>query len=303
MSWLLRQMMGQARLMDAAGEGGDTGGGAGGGSGGAPAGGEGGAGGAGDGKGESGGEGGQGGQGDPAGKKPSDEEARLLKENMKKKEQIEKLGKDLEAAKAVLGQLDELGGLDNIKALVQKQKDDETKALEAKGEWERLKERMAGEHKTAVKGLEDTIADLRNQLAAKDSQIVELSIGTQFSQSQFIASELTLTPSKARVVYGDYFDVVDGQVVGYDKPRGAANRTAIVDASGEPVAFEAALKKIVESDPDRDHLIKAKVKSGAGSDNRAPASAAREAVQRRQEQAKTGVSRIAAGLGKLGKIV
>lgn len=301
MSWLLKQMMGQARLMDAAGEGGDTGGGAGGG---------GQAGGQGDGgqsapnsdKSKAGGEGGQGGQGDPA-RKPSDEEARLLKENMKKKDQIEKLGKDLESAKAVLSQLEELGGLDAVKALVQKQKDDETRALEAKGEWERLKERMAGEHKTAVKTLEDQIAALRGELDASKSQIVELSIGTQFSQSQFIAQELTLTPSKARVVYGDYFDVQDGKVIGYDKPRGAANRTAIVDASGEPVAFEAALKKIVESDPDRDHLIKAKVKPGAGSDNRAPASAARQAVQARQEQNKTGVSRIAAGLGKLGKIV
>ncbi|MFM0095668.1 hypothetical protein PQQ87_08645 [Paraburkholderia nemoris] len=300
MSWLLKQMMGQARLMDAAGEGGDPGGGAGGGAEGA-GGGDGGAGG-GDGKTKPGGEGGQGGQGDPTKRTPSDEEARLLKENMKKKDQIEKLSKDLEGAKAVLGQLEELGGLDAIKALVQKQKDDETRALEAKGEWERLKERMAGEHKAATKALEDQIAALRGELDASKNQIVELSIGTQFSQSQFIAQELTLTPSKARVVYGDYFDVQDGKVIGYDKPRGAANRTAIVDASGEPVAFEAALKKIVEADPDRDHLIKAKIKPGAGSDNRAPASAARQAVAARQEQNKTGVSRIAAGLGKLGKI-
>ncbi|MFW6855378.1 DUF6651 domain-containing protein [Burkholderia gladioli] len=304
MNPLLMRLMKQARLMDAAADGdglGGSGGGGGGPAGGAAAGGEGGAG-QGGSKANAGGEGGQGGHGDPGTKKPSDEEARLLKENMKRKEQIEKLTSENATLKSLSAQLDELGGLDTLRSLVQSQKDAETRALEEKGEWDRLKERMAGEHKSAVKSLEDTVADLRNQIAARDGQIVELSIGTQFSQSGFIANELTLTPSKARVIYGEHFDLKDGVVVGYDKPRGAATRTALIDGSGEPLAFEAALKKIVDADPDRDHVIKAKMKPGAGSATTVASSTARAHVAARQEANRSGVSKIAAGLPSLGKI-
>lgn len=287
MNPLLKRLLMQARLMEAAGEGGDPGAGA-------PT-----------------GDKSKADETPPADKKVeptatdkkvSDEEARLLKENMKKKGQIDQLAKDLSDAKTLIQQLEELGGLDSFKTIVQKQKEDETKALEAKGEWERLKERMAGEHKSSVKSLEDQIKALQDQIGQKEGVIEELSVGSQFSQSPYITGELTLTPSKARVVYGPYFDVQEGKVVGYDKPRGSANRTAIVDASGEAMSFEEALKKIVEADPDRDHLIKAKAKQGAGSASSVPASTVRQHVQQRQEANKTGVSRIAAGLGRLGKI-
>ncbi|MCY1309996.1 hypothetical protein D9M70_601460 [compost metagenome] len=108
-----------------------------------------------------------------------------------------------------------------------------------------------------------------------------------------------MTPSKARVIYGQHFDLVDGKVVGYDKPRGAANRTALVDSLGEPVQFEEALRKIVEADPDKDHLLKAKVKPGAGSGNRVTPSSAGK------QDTKTDASsfdKIAAGLKSLGNL-
>ncbi len=54
-------------------------------------------------------------------------------------------------------------------------------------------------------------------------------------------------------------------MVGYDKPRGAQNRTALVDQYGNAIAFDHAMRKIVEADPEKDHLLRSKVKPGAGS--------------------------------------
>jgi len=223
------------------------------------------------------------------GKKPSDEEARLLKENMKKKEQLDKANAELKKAQEMLKSFE---GIDPVavKKLLEDQRTAEEKALEAKGDWDRLKARMAEEHGKEVQTLQEQIKQLSEQLNNTQGTIKDLSIGTQFSQSKFIAEELTLTPAKARVIYGDYFDVEDGKVVGYDKPRGAANRTAIVDQYGNSVAFEDALRKIVEADPEKDHLLKSKMKPGAGSDSRKPAGSTKPEVPA------DGISKIASGL-------
>jgi hypothetical protein len=67
------------------------------------------------------------------------------------------------------------------------------------------------------------------------------------------------------VVYGDHFESENGTVVAYDKPKGAEGRTKLIDGSGNPLGFEAAIKKLVDSDPERDNLVKSKVAPGAGS--------------------------------------
>ena len=221
--------------------------------------------------------------------KPSDEEARLLKENMKKKEALDKANAELKKTQDALKAFE---GIDPeaVRKLLADQKSAEEKALEAKGDWDRLKGRMAEEHGKEVKTLQDQIAALSAKLNNTEGTIKDLSIGTQFSQSKFISEELTLTPAKTRVIYGDYFDVEDGKVVGYDKPRGAANRTAIVDQYGNSVDFEGALRKIIEADPEKDHLLKSKMKQGAGSDSRKPSG------QTKQEVPADGISKIASGL-------
>ena len=273
------------KYMAPAGEGGSDGGGTGTGTG---EGGKGGTGGEGEGSGE--GEGGEGAPGGEGGaKKPTDEEARLLKENMKKKGQIDELTKKLNDATGVLTQLEALGGLEAIQALVNEKKDAETKGLEAKGDYERLKQRMVEEHTSEVNKIKGQLKDASDAVSKLNAQINELTIGAQFSNSQFIAGELTLTPAKARVIYGDHFDLVEGQVVGYDKPRGAANRTALVDGYGNNVAFDQALAKIVAADPEKDHLLKDKTRPGAGSDTR-------KTGQQREEAPTDSVSKISAGL-------
>lgn len=232
----------------------------------------------------------------PSDKTPgvSDNEAKLLKEVMQKKDALKKASDELNDLKAKLSEFD---GIDPaaIKTLLAEKKSAEEKQLEAKGEWERLKARMAEEHGKEVTSVKEQLESLRSQLAQKDAVIGNLSVGTQFSQSKFIADELILPPSKARVVYGDYFDVAeDGSVVGYDKPRSAANRTALVNGQGDNLSFDEALRKIVEADPEKDRMLKSKIKPGAGSDTK-------PGVKPNQKPVEVdSVSKIASGLKLLG---
>lgn len=198
------------------------------------------------------------------GKQPTDEEARLLKEVMKNKEQRLQLKKDLDAATEKLKQFDGLD-VDALKELAAKQRTAEDQQLEAKGEWERLKTRMAQEHQTATSTLETRVKELEASLAERESTINEMTVGSSFNNSQFITGETTLTPQKARVIFGGHFELEDGKVVGYDKPKGASNRTQLVNSSGDPVSFEDAMRKIIDADSDRDHLLKSGVKPGAKS--------------------------------------
>jgi hypothetical protein len=228
-------------------------------------------------------------------KKPSDEEARLLKENMKKKEDLKKATEELVKAQTRLKEFD---GIDPeaIKKLLAERSAAETKSLEDKGEWDRLKQRMAEEHAKDGETLRTEIKALKEKLGNTEGTIKELSIGSMFSQSNFIAEELTLTPSKARVIYGEFFDLEDGTVVGYDKPRGAQGRTAIVDQFGTPVGFNDAMRKIVEADPEKDHLMKSKMKPGAGSESK------QTGKQSSKSQPVDSISKISSGLKGL-KIV
>lgn len=218
---------------------------------------------------------------------PSDEEARLLKENMAKKEQLKKKDEELAALKKQFEGIDP----EAVRKLLAEQKTAEEQALEKKGDYERLKARMAEEHGKEVTALKAQLEALQGELGKTKGTINELSVGSNFSQSQFISEELTLTPAKARVIYGDHFELEGGKVVGYDKPRGAADRTALVDQYGVAVPFDAALRKIVEADPEKDYLLKSKVKQGADSISKKPVG-----ELAKTEPVTDSVSKIASGL-------
>ena len=204
----------------------------------------------------------------PPEKTPSqltDKEASLLKDVMKQKEAAKTAKAELAAIKAQVGDLD----LEKARALIAAQKDAETKALEEKGEYERVKQSMAEQHKAEVLALQAKIDAMQGVKTADEQRINDLTVGAQFGQSEFVTGELVLPPAKARTLYGAHFELEDGKVVGYDKPRGEANRTAIVDSYGQTLPFDEAMRKIIEADPEKDHLIKSKIKQGAGS-NSAP---------------------------------
>lgn len=245
-----------------------------------------------------GGDGGQGGKDDKGageGKegKISDNEAKLLREVMDKKGKLDKLSSELNQAK---DQLKKFEGIDPeaVRALLKEKEDAENNKLEAKGEWDRLKARMAEEHTKQIQGLQGEVDQAKQALNAALNQIQELSVGNLFGQSAFIRDKLTLPPTKARALYAQHFEYIDSKVVGYDKPKGAENRTAFVDSMGNALSFDDVMAKLVETDPEKDYLLRASIKTGAGSESGKPNGNKQPAPEN-----KDGVSKIADGLKAL----
>lgn len=222
----------------------------------------------------------------------ADEKADLLKEVMAKKEKIRSLESDATDLKAKLAQFE---GIDpvKVKALLAEQAENERKQLEAKGDFEALKKQMVEAHEKDKKVLNDRLSEQEKTVGSLQAQIAELTVGNAFGASSYLKEELVLTTTKARVIYGTHFEYKDGKVVAYDKPAGEAGRAMLVDGKGDPLAFDAALEKIVEADPDKDTVKKAKSKQGSGSKTdstgKTPAATG---------PALTGREKIAAGLAK-----
>jgi chemotaxis protein histidine kinase CheA len=219
---------------------------------------------------------------------PSDaEKAELLREVMDKKAKL-KAAQDAIAA---------YEGVDpaKVKALLAAEKAAEVAAAEAKGDFERVKTMMAEEHKKEVERLQALIAANDAKTADKDALIDKLTIGNDFGTSSYIKDSLTLSPAKIRVMYGSHFEVQDGRTVGYDKPAGAPGRTMLVDASGNPVGFEDAMKRIVDADPDKKDILKANVMPGSSSQTKPETATAPKAAA---GTGLYGASRIAASLNK-----
>lgn len=234
--------------------------------------------------------------------KPTDAEAKLLKEVMAKKEQIKKQEAELAEVKQQLQQINDLGGLDMLKQLAdekkkleEQRKAEEAKKLEEKGEWEKLKAQMVDEHTKSTENYRKEIDELKSKLSSEQKKISELTVGSAFNSSAYLKEKTILTPSKARIIYGDYFDIDEnGNVVGYDKPRGQSGRVALVDQLGANVDFETAIQRIIDKDPDRDRIVRSSSKNGAGSRT--------EGLKKSEEDSHdkqlTGVQMILAGLSK-----
>jgi hypothetical protein len=141
----------------------------------------------------------------------------------------------------------------------------EEEALAKRGEWDRLKSQMVDAHTKEIEKERTELASERAARQAAEKQIADLTVGQSFQSSPFIKDELALTPVKARVIFGSHFEFKDGAIVAFDKPVGAKDRTLLVDGKGNALGFEDAIKKIVDADPEKDHLVKSKLRPGAGS--------------------------------------
>lgn len=241
----------------------------------------------GDGKaGEGGSDGGESGK-----RKPTDEEAKLLKDAMKHKDRANALKAELDERDTKLKQFE---GLDPVKAraALKALEDAEREAAEKSGDFDRVKAMMADQHKKDLEARDARIQELEGLVNANSSTINELTIGNAFANSSFIQEKLVLSPTKTRQIYGGHFDIEDGKLVAYDKPAGAKDRTKFVDGAGEVMSFEAALSKLVEGDPDRERIVRSTQKPGAGStttnDSKTPDS--------QKGNTLFGVSRMAAAL-------
>ena len=231
----------------------------------------------------------------------SDSDAKLLKELMAQKNRAKELAAELEGAKKRLSDFD---GVDPAKArkLLADEEEAARKAAEARGEYDRLLAQMGERHQAEQAALNGRLSEAQTTVTALQKEIAELTVGSAFSGSAFVNSDLTLTATKARVIYGSHFEYKDGKVVGYDKPAGASDRTLLVSSTGEALSFDEALRALVEKDPDRDRLLRGKAKAGAGSATVTKgAKAATELAEKSAESKLTGAAKIAAGLKKLAK--
>lgn len=191
----------------------------------------------------------------------SDAEAKALKELMKWKEKARETEKALKDLESKYGDVD----LEKARDALRAAEEAETKELERKGEYERLlaKQREAAEAK--IKAERDEKEALAARIAELTKTVDNLALGNSFANSRFIQENLALTPNKTQALYSNYFEIEDGKVVAYDAPKGSANRTPIVDASGDAKPFDEALADIINADPDKDYLLKSNIKAGAGS--------------------------------------
>ena len=200
------------------------------------------------------------------------------------------------ALAALQGSLKRFDGIDpdQVRTLLKQQRDAELAAAEAKGEFDKVKEMMAQQHQAELEGYKVKMTEFENMVARLNGTVNELTVGAAFDGSNFIKENLVLTPSKARVIYGPHFESEDGKVVAYDKPRGQDGRTKLVDARGQTLGFEDAIKMLVEKDPDKDRLLKSSMKNGAGSKTT-------DAPPEQDQKEVFGRERIALGLATLRK--
>ena len=185
------------------------------------------------------------------------EKADLLKEVMAKKEKLKEYeGIDASEAKRLLK---EKKYAEEAAAAAEKEK------LEKENNWEALKKQMVEENDKVIKGLNDQITALKEELENNKKERETLFMNNKFEESKYIRENLVLSPNKTKVLYGSYFEVENGELVAYNSPKGSSNRVRLVDANGNNLEFDKAIEKIVGQDPDKNTLLKSKAHVGAGS--------------------------------------
>lgn len=227
----------------------------------------------------------------------SDSEAKLVKEAMKRKKETAAATAAAAAEKKRADDLEALyANIDPEKAreLLAAATTAEEDKLKAAGEFDKLKERMVEQNTAQTTKLQEEIAALKADNKNLSGKVDDLTIGTDFASSEFLANETVLTPRIARREYGKHFDVAeDGTRMGYDKPRGADDRKPLTDAAGTALSFDAAMAEIIAKDPDSAKLMRSTLKTGADSKPNTPGQL------RKEEPVKSNLDSISAGLSKL----
>lgn len=223
---------------------------------------------------------------------PTDEEAKLIREVMDKKTKLKDASDKIAALEATVKQFEGID-VEGVRALLAEKQSDETRKLEEKGQWDSLKKQMVEGHEKEKGTLTAQLTAQLTETELLKKQIGDLTVGNAFNSSTFIKEDMTMPVGKARVLYGTQFEYQDGAVVAFDKPAGKADRAILVDAKGDPLNFEAAIKKIVEGDEDSAQLLKSKIKQGSGSKTVSKAASPNTSLDQ-----PSGKDRIAAALSK-----
>jgi hypothetical protein len=192
-------------------------------------------------------------------------EAKLKADLQARDSQLAELNKTLESLQSGLSSTLKELGVESVEQLEQARADRERQDLERKGEYDRIVEQMKTRAEAATTELTTEVGTLKEQLAAANAQLEELTIGRSFSDSEFISKESAIPLSIARNLFLGHFERSDSGVVAYDKPAGAADRTPLVDAEGKPLSFDAAIGELYAKHPESKSLLKSKMKPGPGS--------------------------------------
>lgn len=184
----------------------------------------------------------------------------------------------LEAANARVAELqaiaDSFAGLDPEKAKAaiaavaeadEKAAQAEKDKAKAEGNFEKLRELQQAESQAAIDAANDRADKAEKAAAEALAKLSGQTISTAFAQSKFIADETILSGAKAQRLFADHVEIEDGELVVYDAPAGAAKRAKVMDSKGKALPFNDAIAKVINADPDKDELLKAKVKPGASS--------------------------------------
>jgi hypothetical protein len=135
----------------------------------------------------------------------------------------------------------------------------------AEGNFERLRELQNEEFEARLAALTEERDAARAEVVDLRTTAQKATVSKTFASSEFFSKETILSVSKAERLYGDFVEIEDGEVVVYDAPRGTAKRAKVMDARGNPLAFDVAIKKVVDAEPDKDTILKSKVNPGGGS--------------------------------------
>ncbi len=215
-------------------------------------------------------------------KEAAAEAERLAREAAEKEaaEAAKKAGGDDEVAelKAKLAELqgiaDRYSGIDPEKAKADAAKVEaaEKAALEAEkakakaeGDFEKLREIQNQESAAIVAAEKEARAAAEKERDEARAELSRARIETAFANSKFLQDDTILSGPKAQRLFADYVEDEGGKVVVYDKPRGEAKRAKVMDAKGNPLPFNDAIAKVINADPDKDALLKTKLKPGGSS--------------------------------------
>ncbi|CAM6031390.1 unnamed protein product, partial [Sphagnum compactum] len=149
-------------------------------------------------------------KGGEGGSKPSDEEARLLKEAMKYKREAEAAR---EAAQAAAQKLKDFDGIDpaQVRKMIADQQAKELADAEKRGEYDRIIAQVRTEADNRLKAINDEKEALAKRLQEAHGLVDDLTIGSSFRGSKFLTENTVLTGDKARRLFGDHFEIEDGQ--------------------------------------------------------------------------------------------
>ena len=115
---------------------------------------------------------------------------------------------------------------------------------------------------SALKPVQEKLTATEQALNEKDGHIYKLEVSNRFQSSNFIKEKSIIPPDMLEATFGKCFKIEGGRVVATDT---AGNQIFSKVRPGEPADFDEAMQTLFDSHPMKDHLYKASMAQGSGS--------------------------------------